>query len=66
MKTKVNLKHEVPLPQQSTSEECCVPECGPETCGGENNLVSMDRLNKPKTNMEGCCEPDCGPDTCGT
>ena len=77
MKPKTTLKTEA-LTQESSAEECCVPECGPDTCGSMNTtVVRMNSLNKAsdrqnphdtenvlQVGSEGCCEPDCGPDTC--
>ena len=80
MKPKTTLKPDAPLTEEPSAEECCVPECGPDTCGSMNTtVVRMNRLNKARNRQnpddtenvsqvgsEGCCEPDCGPDTCGT
>ncbi len=80
MKPKSTLKPEAPLADEPSAEECCVPVCGPDTCGGTSIPVSVKPLVKARgrwnpdnpvaTSREdpaagGCCEPVCGPDTCG-
>lgn len=80
MEPKTTLKPEAQLRQEQSAEECCAPECGPDTCGGANTPVSVNTLVKARLrlNPDGtfialrvqvgsgcCCDPDCGPDTCG-
>lgn len=45
-------------------QECCEPECGPNTCGPE--VARVEAVERPQAQSRcQCCEPECGPDTCG-
>ena len=48
MKQKTTLKPEVQLTEEQSADECCVPECGPDTCGGTNTAITVNTLVKPK------------------
>ena len=80
MKAKTTVKPETALTQELSADECCVPVCGPDTCGGVSVPVSVKPLVKARDRSRpgsadsapreaaaagGCCEPVCGPDTCG-
>ncbi len=80
MKAKTTVVKPEALTQAPSTDDCCVPVCGPDTCGGASVPVSVkplvkawDRSNpdSPVTTPReqaaagGCCEPVCGPDTCG-
>ena len=80
MKAKTTVKPEALLTQAPSADECCVPVCGPDTCGGVSTPVSVKPLVKARDRSHpdsadtapreeaaagGGCEPVCGPDTCG-
>lgn len=49
-------------PETETTDFCCEPDCGPDTCGPAEAAVKF--LEMPGMVAEQCCEPDCGPETC--
>ena len=80
MKAKTTVKPETALTQEPSADECCVPVCGPDTCGGVSIPVSVKPLVKARDRShpgsavaapreeeaaDECCVPVCGPDTCG-
>ena len=81
MKAKTTVvKPEASSTQEPSADECCVPVCGPDTCGGVSTPVSVkplvkawhwsrpgstDSAPREEAAAGGCCEPVCGPDTCG-
>ncbi len=76
MKPKTTVNPETALAQEPSADECCIPVCGPDTCGGVSvkPLVKARARSNPggpvaapreKAAAGGCCEPVCGPDTCG-
>ena len=76
MKPKITAVKIEALTRKQSTDECCMPVCGPDTCGGVTS-VSVKPLLKARTRSHpdsapreaaatgGCCEPMCGPDTCG-
>lgn len=50
--------------EHAAAEQCCEPECGPDTCGGPAGTQDV-RIEDVSAAAEQCCEPECGPDTCG-
>lgn len=54
----------VPAGGQAAAEQCCEPDCGPDTCGGATSVQELDIEEVPAA-AEQCCVPDCGPGTCG-
>lgn len=43
--------------EQTATQECCEPECGPSTCGGPANKQDVRIEDKPAAAQE-CCEPE--------
>ena len=77
MKLKTPVVQTEALTQKPSTGECCVPVCGPDTCGEASVPLSVKPLLKARARSHpdsapreeaatgGCCEPMCGPDTCG-
>ena len=59
----VRQKTNVRVQFESTQEECCVPICGPGTCGTLEPEKQVTTVEMQAADQ--CCIPVCGPETCG-